>query len=265
MDVSCFYMKTCTFRNSKRRWNYTDLFCNVEPKAYYGMKKCEDRNCRFCYERSDLTKRLERAMNFSNKQIHRLIPDCQKKLYTHSTQCSVALQLFLKCHPEYWCFVPMTKEQVRIDNADITSEERYLLAKYQDLLAVETQTSIYERNMTLVRWCVNHVPSPPPNYEFSLRQIIEQYEFFRSKSDSSVTRFLDLYNAAIVIALPENASNVIRHTIQALLIIYAEPKLVVTTNEIDRDGLESTNVNDNYWCQHLLYPRLSRNSNAMTT
>ncbi|CAF4829264.1 unnamed protein product, partial [Rotaria sp. Silwood2] len=44
MDVSCFYMKTYTFRNSKRRWNYTGLFCNVEPKAHYCMKKCEDRN-----------------------------------------------------------------------------------------------------------------------------------------------------------------------------------------------------------------------------
>ncbi|CAF3318586.1 unnamed protein product, partial [Rotaria sp. Silwood2] len=77
MDVSCFYMKTCTFRNSKRHWNYTGLFCNVEPKAYYDMKKCEDRNCRFCYERSDLTKRLERAMNFSNKQIHRFVNNYQ--------------------------------------------------------------------------------------------------------------------------------------------------------------------------------------------
>ncbi|CAF4774482.1 unnamed protein product, partial [Rotaria sp. Silwood2] len=73
-------MKTCTFRNSKLRWNYTGLFCNVEPKAHYGMKTCEDQNCRFCHERTDLTKRFERAMIFSNYQIHRFVNNYQVDL-----------------------------------------------------------------------------------------------------------------------------------------------------------------------------------------
>ncbi|CAF4791122.1 unnamed protein product, partial [Rotaria sp. Silwood2] len=93
-------MKTCTFRNSKRHWNYTGLFCNVEPKAYYDMKKCEDRNCRFCYERSDLTKRLERAMNFSNKQIHRFVNNYQVYLNCDvtCTTSNVIYALTCPCH-----------------------------------------------------------------------------------------------------------------------------------------------------------------------
>ncbi|CAF1346280.1 unnamed protein product [Rotaria sordida] len=339
MDVSCFYMKTCTFRNAKPFWDYIGIFSYGKPKAQYGMKQCKDKSCRFCYERLDLTNRFERAMNFSNQQIHRflnnyqvylncdvscrtsnviyaltcpcyrydyigrcivpfrdrmakhrtygcrlisnfflgqivadrlqvdrepdpLIPDCEKKLYAHSTQCSVALQVFLKCHPEYWCLVPMTKEQVQMDDAHITSVERYLLARYQDSFSVTTQTGTYERNKTLVQWCVNHVPSPPSNYQFSLRQKVEQYRFFRKKSDVSVTRFLDLYNAAIVLALPENASDAMRHTIQALLVVFAEPKLVITTSDMDQEIKSNDATDKDYWCQHLLHPRLSQYSNS---
>ena len=132
-----------------------------------------------------------------------MINESHTKLYQHSTECSTALQMFLTCQPTYWCFVPMTLEQARIDDATITSAERSILAQYQmhdSRQVVEEATSAFTRDPTLVRWCVDHVPASPPNYQFSLRQKSEQYEFFRDRLDLFPTRFLDLYNAAIVIA-----------------------------------------------------------------
>jgi len=48
--------------------------------------------------------------------LRRWISDNHIKLYQHSTQCSVALQIFLKCHPRYWCFVPMTGLRKLVEN-----------------------------------------------------------------------------------------------------------------------------------------------------
>ncbi|CAF3734674.1 unnamed protein product [Rotaria sordida] len=342
MDASCFYMKTCNFYNAKPQWDYIGIFPYGTPRAHYGMKQCKDKSCRFCYERLDLTNRFERAMHFSNKQVHcflnqyrvylncdvtcttsnviyaltcpchrydyigrchvafrermrkhrtygcrlisnffigkinanrlqddresdPLISDCQRKLYEHSTQCSVPLQLFLQCHPEYWCFVPMTHEQARIDNVNLTSAQRQLLVNYQDSLFIEREINRYERTMPLVRWCVNHVPLPPSNYQFSLLQILEQYEFFHKKSEVSVTRFLDLYNAAIVIALPENASDALRHTVEALLVMYAEPKLVITTSDVDQELKSDDSTIEGYWCENLLHPRLLAKQTSKNT
>jgi len=95
----------------------------------------------------------------------------------------------------------MTREQAMIDDANITSTERNILANYQihDSVDVEEATSKHIRDSRLIRWCVDHLPQPPLNYQFSLRQTIEQYEFFRARLDLFPTRFLDLYNAAIVI------------------------------------------------------------------
>ncbi|CAF4585495.1 unnamed protein product, partial [Rotaria magnacalcarata] len=82
------------------------------------------------------------------------------------------------------------------------------------------------------------------------RQKIEQYTFFRNRIDRITTPFLDLYNGAIVIAVPETSSEAVRHLIQALLVVYAKPKLVVTTTTTDDTS------NDNIWCRSLIHPRL---------
>jgi hypothetical protein len=124
------------------------------------------------------------------------------KLYRHSLECHVVLRMFLKCQPKYWCFVPMITEQAMVDDANLTMTERHTLAKYQTHHPTQFKetTSQYIRDTILVCWCVDHVPSCPPNYQFSLRQKLEQYEFFRDRIDLFPTRFLDLYNAAIVLA-----------------------------------------------------------------
>ena len=66
-------MKTCTFRHSAPRSNDEGIFCQMLPAAQYGMQQCRDQSCRFCYERLDLTRRFERAMHFSNEQIHQFV------------------------------------------------------------------------------------------------------------------------------------------------------------------------------------------------
>lgn len=76
-------MKTCQWRNALPRSILEGLFANRIPEAHYGMKQCRDQSCRFCYERLDLTKRIEPAMNFSNEQLH---------------QCVNHYQIYLNCH-----------------------------------------------------------------------------------------------------------------------------------------------------------------------
>jgi hypothetical protein len=84
-------MKTCTFRNSKPRDIFEGLFCiNNPPSTQYSMKQCRDQSCRFCYERLDLTKRVEPAMNFSKNQIH-----CFVNHYQVYLNCDVVSLIFL--------------------------------------------------------------------------------------------------------------------------------------------------------------------------
>jgi len=96
----------------------------------------------------------------------------------------------------------MTDEQASFDNMNISLTERSILFQYEthDPEQNEEITSPYHRDTAYVRWCVDHVPEPPPNYQFSLRQKSEQWDFFRNRSDLYLSRFLDLYNASIVIA-----------------------------------------------------------------
>ncbi|CAF1172775.1 unnamed protein product [Rotaria sordida] len=260
MDASCFYMKTCNFYNAKPQWDYIGIFPYGTPRAHYEHRTYGCRLISNFFIGKINANRLQ-----DDREPDPSISDCQKKLYEHSTQCSMALQLFLQCHPEYWCFIPMTHEQARIDNVNLTSAKRQLLVNYQDSLFIEREINRYERTMPLVRWCVNHVPLPPSNYQFSLLQILEQYEFFHKKSEVSVTRFLDLYNAAIVIALPENASDALRHTVEALLVMYAEPKLVITTSDVDQELKSDDSTIEGYWCENLLHPRLLAKQTSKNT
>jgi hypothetical protein len=97
----------------------------------------------------------------------------------------------------------MTIEQAMIDNTNLTPEEKHILTTYilpnsQD---IPNESQKYLRDTILVRWCIDHVPQPSiPNYQFSLRQKVEQFDFFLHKLDLHSSRFLDLYNAAIVMA-----------------------------------------------------------------
>ncbi|CAF1442996.1 unnamed protein product [Rotaria sordida] len=143
--------------------------------------------------------------------------------------------MFLKAHPEFWCLVPMTKEQVLMDDATLSAEERNRLKEYENSSIVETTTDPYIRELNLVRWCIKYLPPPPLNYQYSLRQKLEQYEFF----------------------LPEDASSAVCHVIQALLIVYAEPNLNILITDTDTTATTSDDSMDEIWCKDLIQPRIA--------
>ncbi|CAF4131164.1 unnamed protein product [Adineta steineri] len=188
-----------------------------------------------------------------------IISESDTKLYQHSIECLTTIKIFLACHPRYWCFVPMTSEQATIDDTNITSIERSILAAYQtshsEYNSYEKSNNPYQRTTTNVAWCMNNLPSPPPSYQYSLRQKLEQLNFFRNRLDFLTSRFLNLYNTTIVMVLPESASDEMGHLIQALLVTYAEPTLNRTVHDTNDRISTSTNIND-AWCQHLIHPRL---------
>lgn len=162
----------------------------------------------------------------------------------------------------------MTQEQIRIDDATMSLDDKTMLALYEDSTTWTISPQLYQRDIELTRWCINHVPQPPAPYGFSSRQKFEQYEFFRHQSDIYIKRFLNLYNAAIIIActknflviysssflfffflVPDNASESLRQIVETLLTIYTEPKL--NTMECD---ISTTNT-ERYWFQTLVHPR----------
>lgn len=59
--------------------------------------------------------------------------------------------------------------------------------------------SPYQQPPEFIRWCMNHLPSPPLHYRFSKRQRMEQYDFFLNRYETYSTQLLDLYHTAIVL------------------------------------------------------------------
>ncbi|CAF1321060.1 unnamed protein product [Rotaria sordida] len=327
-------MKTCRFRNAIPHIEHDGIFCIQSLQPKYGMKRCQDKSCRFCYESHHSTHRFESTIHYSDTQLYRFVnnyevylncnvtcktsnviytltcpcqrfdyigrcegmfrdrmrdhqiygtrlvansflgqivadrlksdrqpdpfPDHENRLYEHLTYCSVAIKMFLKAHPDFWCLVLMTKEQVLMDDATLSAEERNRLEEYENSCIVETETNQYIRELSLVRWCIKYLAPPPSssNYQYSLRQKLEQYEFFRWERERFVSHFLSLYNAAIVIALPEDASNAVCHVIQALLIVYAEPKLNILTTDTDTTATSNDSM-DEIWCKDLIHPQIA--------
>ena len=66
-------MKTCSFRPSLSPSTEEHLFATQVPEARFGTSRCRDLQCRLCYERSDLTDRIEPVTVFSPQQVHRFV------------------------------------------------------------------------------------------------------------------------------------------------------------------------------------------------
>ena len=116
-------------------------------------------------------------------------------LYRHSARCSVAMQWFLDCNPQYWSFVPITKEEARVDNeiyvrpsaipTDPTSSEITRPRTRSDLEAGTCLTDL--------------PPIPSDDYTFSTRQCAEQFEILKNEQNRLLANNdLDLYNGTIV-------------------------------------------------------------------
>ena len=133
------------------------------------------------------------------------------RLYRHSTLCRTAMQMFLNCNPQYWCFVPVNNMDA--DNDDIvytqmgsptiniishhySYDENYLDEK--SAVSVTAATDVRSDEET--QWLVDNLPVPPLGYRFTQRQRYQQYTFFKNKQDlfAPPSSHLDLYNATIV-------------------------------------------------------------------
>lgn len=138
----------------------------------------------------------------------------------------------------------MTVAQAAVDDVHLAT----------DAAPTHVETNARQRETSLVLWCVDHVPSPTvPDYVFSQRQRVEQFCFFRDRLDLYPSRYLDLYNAAIVMALPENSTDDLCHLLHALVVAHVQPKLNVTTD--DPEAMPVAGQSSTCWYEPLVHPR----------
>lgn len=173
-------------------------------------------------------------------------------LYRHVAHCHVALQLFLNNYRAYWCLIPMTYREADVDDLLYQYENERKIQPFD----IRTTLTNDTRTDDLVYWCINHLPQPPDHYRFSQRQRQQQFQFFKTKLDCSpLSRHLDIYDASIVIALPDNSSFDLIYFVQTLLMVHTESKLNTKIPQIPSHFERSSN-----WCQHLQWPFCSHHN-----
>ena len=93
----------------------------------------------------------------------------------------------------------MSNADADLDDAELKDREHLIDG---DLALPDTTPIITpnERSSDLIHWCIKNLPTPPAHYRFSQWQRMEQYDFFLHRNEAYPTRFLDMYNATIVVA-----------------------------------------------------------------
>ena len=113
------------------------------------------------------------------------------KLYQHSAQCPVAMQIFLYANPHYWSFTPMTIEESQ------QSEQQSIRHSIEFSYQLDWNVPSKED----CRRYVEAVPKPPTGYTFSNREILLQAQYFHRKRDKKLpNQDIDLYDATVVAA-----------------------------------------------------------------
>ncbi|CAF3407628.1 unnamed protein product, partial [Rotaria sp. Silwood2] len=116
MDVDCFYLKTCSFRNSKpRSIDYINqnvdegLFCINPPEAHYGMKQCSYHKCRLCHI-PICNGRYASALKFTDHQIHTFVNQYQAILNCDVNCSSTNVIYTLTCPCQKYDYVGRTND-----------------------------------------------------------------------------------------------------------------------------------------------------------
>jgi hypothetical protein len=127
-------------------------------------------------------------------------------LYRHACRCPNAIQIFLNFNPIYHCFIPITMQKA-------TEQSRnYVLPSSLVLHDSINPTSIGSRDRRFVsgaanirsdesvRTCIRQIPSVPPGYTFSIRQRVEQFQYFKNNLDikTKQDKTMDLFNVAVI-------------------------------------------------------------------
>jgi hypothetical protein len=126
-------------------------------------------------------------ISVNDHQLCRTMANDAMWIYQHSTQCLSAIQLFLDCHPEYWCLIPMKSEEAIGEN-NIPTLTTLLLPLNRTIKNHDISTFI------------DGIPKPSPGYTFSRRQFAEQFHLLLHMLDPMI-KFninVDLYNMAII-------------------------------------------------------------------
>ncbi|CAF1435936.1 unnamed protein product [Adineta steineri] len=188
-------------------------------------------------------------MRQQTKSQEELIAD-KMLLYKHSARCPYAIQMFLDCNPQYWCFVPMSTMEAETQN--LTS----------DLSSVCTAFDCSLTFPSNIHSCHDLLPLPSENYTFSMHQRSKQIQLLKDKHECLKSNLhLDLYNATIIAVMPERCTELFYRLIEALFITHAQTKLN-TLGHLDGMIVENNNCNDinariiddrrGNWCQDLV-------------
>ncbi len=120
-------------------------------------------------------------------------------LYKHSARCPYAIQIFLDCNPHYWPFIPMPIYEAQQENQFYHHDHFPTTIPHDPTSHVVTSSRTRSDHDT--GCCMVALPPPFPSdqYTFSLRQSIEQFQFFQTKQDYRLPNLnLDLYDATII-------------------------------------------------------------------
>ncbi|CAF1431374.1 unnamed protein product [Adineta steineri] len=180
-------------------------------------------------------------------------------LYKHSARCSYAIQMFLDCNPQYWCFVPMSTMEAETQN--LTSDLSSVCTAFDLSLTFPTNIHSYH-DQEAGAYMTDLPPLPSENYTFSIHQRSKQIQLLKDKRECLKPNLhLDLYNATIIAVMPEGYTELFYRLIEALFITRAQTKLNIL-GHLDGMIVENNNSNDinarivddrrGNWCQDLV-------------
>jgi hypothetical protein len=138
----------------------------------------------------------------------------------------------------------------------------------------------------VVQLCMRHIPPMPPGYAFSIRQCVQQFQYFKNKLDVNQKQdeTMDLFNVAIIavckssnlnsmthfhltylfFSVPIDASDAVRRFVEALFITHTETKLNTSgrllhcQNEDETTiypvSMEARVIDRDEWCRNLVFP-----------
>lgn len=127
-------------------------------------------------------------------------------LYRHAARCPSAIQIFLNFNSIYQCFIPITI------NETTEHSQNFIVPSSIVLFDLINPTSIGSKDREAIpatmdtrsdeetRSCMRRIPVPPPGYTFSIRQRIQQFQYFKNKQDikPKQNESIHLFNAAII-------------------------------------------------------------------
>ena len=136
-------------------------------------------------------------------------------LYKHAARCPSSMQMFLNFSPIYSCFIPVTTDEAKRQNRDDLLPPSLILLDTTNPTAIGSKAKVAipetanTRSDEAVRSCMRHIPEVPVGYTFSIRQRIQQFQYFKNQLDTKTKpdEAVNLFNAAIIAVCKYQESN----------------------------------------------------------